>query len=553
VSVTPVPAVTSEGLPVQVLREDASQTKGEQARLNNINAATMIAATVRSSLGPHGMDKMLVSYEGVITITNDGATMLKEMMVQHPAARMLIELSKSTDGTVGDGTTSAVVLAGALLEGANELLKKGLHPVVIVSGYTNAAKKAVEVVEGASIRVPIHEKETLVKVARTSMQTKIVANYADSLAGLVADAVLHVAELKDGRYLVDMKNIKVEKKAGGAISDTTFIKGIVLDQKIVHPDMPRRLERARIAIVNSPFSIKLTQYSNMITIREASKIPKFLEEERKMLQAMVDKVRAAGANMVICQKEIDEMAYSMLSNAGIVAIQKAWEYEMPRISRATGARIVDNFDDIRPEDLGYADVVEEKTFDNEKLLLIQGCRDPKAVSILVRGGNKRVIEEAERSIHDALMVAKDLLQEPALVAGGGAAEAEAAYQVRKWAESLTGREQLAAEKYADALEQLPIALAENAGRDRINSTAELRAKHAEGGKCFGIASSGEVKDMRKEDVLEPLLVKRQVLLAATEAASMILRVDNMIMIKPVDWHPQKGMERTEEMNAPPPI
>ena len=548
------PAVTSDGRPIQILRDDSTQSKGTAARRNNIQAALMIAAIVRSSLGPRGMDKMLVSRESVVTITNDGATMLKEMNVQHPAAKMLIEVSKATDGTVGDGTTSAVVLAGALLEKADDLLKKGLHPVVIVSGFSKAAKKAAEAMEEAAFAVPKHDRAALVEVARTSMQTKVVAGHAAALAEMVADAVLHVAQEKDGRYLVDMKSIKVEKKQGGAISDTKFIRGIVLDQKIVHPNMPRMIEKAKIAILNVPFKIESTTFNSMITIRDATKLSKFLDEEIKMFRDMVDKVKATGATMVICQKEIDDVAQNMLARAGILAVQKAYEYEMPKISKATGARIVDNFVDLRAEDLGYADVVEEKKLDNDRLLFIEGCRDPKAVTILIRGGNKRVIEEGERSIHDALMVAKDVLMEPALVAGGGAAEAEASYQVEKWSRSLTGREQMAAEKFAEALEQIPITLAENAGMDRIDAAAELRAKHAEGGRHYGITSGGKIRDMQKEQVVEPLAVKRQVIFAATEAASMILRVDNIVMMKPVDPHAQKeGMDRTPEMNAPPPV
>jgi thermosome len=553
VSLGSVPAVSSNDQPVQILADDASQSKGDRARMNNIQAATMIASIVRSSLGPHGMDKLLVSYEGVITITNDGATMLKEMQIQHPAAKILIELSKATDTTVGDGTTSAVVLAGALLEGADELLRKGVHPVVIVSGFSKAAKKAAEVMEEASFPVPSRGREALVRVARTSMQTKVVANASDVLAGIVADAVLHVATERDGSYLVDMKSIKVEKKVGGAITDTKFIRGVTLDQRLVHPNMPRRVEKAKIAMINAPFTIEATTFNTMITIRDASKLAKFIDEETRMFREMVEKVRATGANVVICQKEMDEIAKTMLERAGIAAVQKAYEYEMPRTAKAVGARIVDSIDDLRAEDLGYADVVEEKTLDNDRLLFFEGCRDPKAVTILIRGGSKRVIEEAERSVHDALMVAKDVLQEPALVAGGGAAEAEAAYQVQKWSEGLSGRDQLAAEKFAEALEALPVALAENAGMDRINAAAELRARHAAGGKWFGISSDGKVKDMRKEDVVEPLSVKRQVVLAATEAASMIIRVDNIVIRKPTDFHPKKGMDRTDEMNAPPPV
>ena len=538
---------------MQVLPDDASQARGDQARRNNIQAARMIAAVVRTSLGPRGMDKMLISYEGVITITNDGATMLKDMRIEHPAGRILIELSKATDGTVGDGTTSAVVLAGALLERAEELLKKGLHPVVIVGGFARASKRAVEALEAASIGVEAGDRETLVKVARTSMQTKVVANAAGVLAEKVADAALHVVQVRDdGRRVVDMKNIKVEKKAGGSVSDTQFIRGVTLDQKLVHPDMPRRIEKARIAIINSPFKIKTPAFSGMITIRDASKLTQFLDEEVRMVRSMVEKVRSTGATMLICQKEIDDVAQSLFARAGINAVQKAYEYEMARTAKAVGARIVDDYDDLRPEDLGYADAVEEKTLDETKLLFIEGCRDPKAVTVLIRGGSKRVIEEAERSVHDALMVAKDLLEEPAMVAGGGAAEAEAALQVRGWAEGLVSREQFAAEAFADALEELPITLAENAGADRINSAAELRSRHARGGRYYGVTAAGKVSDMVEAQVLEPLAVKRQVVLSATEAASMILRVDNIVVRKPTDWHPQKGMERTPEMNAPPP-
>jgi chaperonin GroEL (HSP60 family) len=293
--------------------------------------------------------------------------------------------------------------------------------------------------------------------------------------------------------------------------------------------------------------------NNMITIRDPAKLTKFLDEETRMLRAMVEKVRASGATMVICMKEMDDIAKTLLSRAGINAVQKAYEYEIVRTARAIGARVVDSFDDLRPEDLGYAEVVEERKLDNTKLLFFEGCREPKTVTILIRGGNKRVIEEAERSVHDAIMVAKDVIQEPALVAGGGAAEAEAAYQVERWSQTLTGREQVAAEKFAEALNQIPVTLAENAGVDRINTAAELRAKHAEGGRWHGISASGKVRDMRRENVLEPLSVKRQVVLAATEAASMILRVDNIVMRKPTDFHPKKGMERTEEMNRPPPV
>lgn len=387
-SLTPVSAVTAQGQPPQILNEDATQTRGDSARRNNIQAAMLIAATVRTSLGPHGMDKMCISYENVVTITNDGATMLKDMMVYHPAAKILVELSKATDGTVGDGTTSAVVLAGALLERADELMKRGLHPVVIAGGFAKAAAKAVQVLEEDSVKVPARDRATLVKAARTSMQTKVIAGYAQTLAEKVADAVLNVAYLKDGKYLVDIKSIKVEKKAGGGVSDTRFIRGVTLDQKLVHPNMPKRIEKAKIAILSVPFKIDTTKFAylnNMITIRDPSMLTKFLDEETRMLRSMVDKVKATGATMVICQKEIDEVAQSLLDRAGLIAVQKAYEYEMARTARAVGARIVDNFDDLRAEDLGYAEVVEERKLDNDTLLFIEGCRDPRSVTILYQG------------------------------------------------------------------------------------------------------------------------------------------------------------------------
>jgi thermosome len=532
----PVQAVTQSGEPVLVLREGRTQSKGRQAMENNISAARMICEIVRTSLGPHGMDKLLLSDQDIATITNDGATMLKEMNIQHPAAKILVDVSKATDSGVGDGTTSAVVLAGALLERADELLKRGLHPIVVVSGYRRAARKAEEILESIAERVEPKDREALVRVATTSMQSKIIATNAARIASVVVDAVLAVAtEQKNGRYRVDVKNIKVEKKQGGSMADTELVRGIVLDQKIVHSGMPRRVEGARIALVNKPFEIEAGRFNSMISITDASQVPKFLEEQTAMYRQMVERLKAVGANVLICQKAIDEMAQHFMSSAGILAVQKSWEYEGPNISRATGARMVTHLDDLTEKDLGYADVVEEVKVDADMMLFIRGAKNPKSTTILARGANKKVAEEAERSIHDAIMVVRDLMQEPYVVVGGGAVEAEVACQLARWANQVEGKDQLAADKYAEALEQIPTILAQNAGLDPISVMAELRAKHAEGGegRWYGVPASGKkIRDLRAEAVFEPLMVKQQVLRSATEAVCMLLRIDNIIAMPP---------------------
>jgi len=550
-SISSPPAVpTSRGeQPIEILREDKSMSRGEQAQKNNIQAARLISEIVRTSLGPHGMDKMVITEYGVVFITNDGATMLKEMAVMHPAAKILVEVSKATDMVVGDGTTSAVVFAGALLERAEELLERGVHPVQIVSGFYKASKRALELLQDRAIKVG-RDRDALITVARTSMQTKIVAKDATALAGMVADAILLVAQEREGKYTVDMKSVKVEKKEGGSMADTTIIRGIVLDQKLVHPDMPKRLEKAKIAIVTMPFKIEDLTLQKKVVIRDVALVRKFMEEEVVMLKAMVDKVRSVGANVLICQKAIDEVAQQHLARAGMMAVEKAYEYEMPKIASATGARIVNNFEDLTEKDLGYADVVEEKKVHGGKLLFIEGCRNPKAVTILVRGGSLRVIEEAERSVHDALMVAKDIMLEPALVPGGGACEAGIAYSLESWSRDLEGREQLAAQKYAEALEQIPITLAENAGMDRNSAAVELRSRHANGDSTYGISAEGKVRDMKAAGVLEPLIVKRQVITSATEAASMILRVDNIVVAQPRGPGERHGAARPAELDAP---
>jgi archaeal chaperonin len=522
--------MTSSGQPVLILREGSSQNRGKEAQRNNIAAAKLISEIVRTSIGPRGMDKMLVDSLGDVTITNDGATMLKEIDVQHPAAKMLVEVSKTTDNEVGDGTTSAVVLAGALLEKAEELLDKDVHPTVIVDGYSKASRRAMEALESIAEKVTPNDREWLVKVARTSMQTKLVSREAEELGELVVDAVLAVAEKAEKGYRVDIDNVKVEKKPGGSMKETRLIQGIVLDKEVVHSGMPKRVEKAKIALVSAPFEIEKTEFDAKLNINDPSMMKKFLDEETKMLKAMVDKVSEIGGNVVICQKGIDDIAQHYMAKAGILAVRRAKESDMTKLARATGGRVVNNFEDLTASDLGSAALVEERKVEEDKWVFVEGCKNPKAVTILLRGGTQRIVDEGERSLHDAIMVTKDVMEKPAIVAGGGAAEAEAAYQVMKWAEKLSGREQLAAEKFAEALESIPIALALNAGMDPIDAQVDFRAKHAtESGKWFGIeAADGKVKDMYQRQVFEPLAVKLQVIRSATEAASMILRIDDVI-------------------------
>jgi thermosome len=525
-----IPAVTSSGQPVLILKEGSNQSRGKEAQRNNIQAAKLIAEIVKSSIGPRGMDKMLVDSLGDVTITNDGATMLKEIDVQHPAAKMLVEVSKATDNEVGDGTTSAVILAGALLEKAEILIDKGVHPTIIVEGYNKAAAKAIEFLNALAEKVPANSKEWLVKVARTSMQTKLVSRESQDLAELVVGAVLQVAEkAEDGSYKVDLDNIKVEKKPGGSLRDTTLIKGIVLDKEVVHAGMPKRIEKAKIALVNAAFEIEKTEFDAKLNISDPTMMKKFLDEETRMLKGMADKVSAVGANVLICQKGMDDIAQHYLAKAGVLAVRRAKESDLTKLAKATGARIANNFEDLTAKDLGYADLVEERKVEQDKWVFVEGCKNPKAVTLLIRGGTQRIVDEAERSMHDALMVSKDAVEKPAIVAGGGAPEAEIAAQVMKWTDKLNGREQLAAQKFAEALETIPVCLATNAGLDPIDTMTEIRAKHADGGKWFGVeAKEGKVKDMYKENVLEPLAVKEQIVKSATEAACMILRIDDVI-------------------------
>ncbi|AFU57473.1 archaeal thermosome [Candidatus Nitrososphaera gargensis Ga9.2] len=528
-------------VPIVVLKEGTSETKGNQAQRNNITAAKTIAEIVRTSLGPRGMDKMLVDTLGDVTITNDGATILKEIDVQHPAAKMMVEISKSVDNEVGDGTTSTVVLAGSLLERAEELITKNVHPTVVVDGFKKAAQKAIDTLKDIAMKVDPVDKAFLSKIARTSMASKMVAADSKELADMVVSAVLAVAEKSGDQYKVDVDNIKVEKKAGGGIHDTKFIHGIVLDKEVVHGGMPKRIENAKIALVNAALEIEKTEMSAEIRISDPHQMQQFIDEENRMLKAMVDKIAAAGANVLLCQKGIDDIAQHYLAKAGILAVRRIKESDMYKLSRATGARVINNLDELTANDLGYAKLVEERKVETDKWVFVEECKNPKSVSILVRGGSQRVVDEAERSVHDAIMAVKDVVEYPYVLVGGGAPEALASLKLREWAATLSGREQLAAEKFADGIETIPLALAENAGMDPLDTQAQLRSKSSTGKARYGIdVLNGKVADLAAKDIYEPLAVKEQVINAATEAACMILRIDEVIAASKSKDMPKPG-------------
>jgi thermosome len=519
------------GMPVVILREGTRENKGREAQKNNLTAAKLVAEVVKSSLGPRGMDKMLVDSLGDVTITNDGATILKEIDVQHPAAKMVVEVAKSVDNEVGDGTTSSVIFTGSLLEKAEELIDKNVHPSVIVDGYTAASIEALQTLDKIAIKVKTDDRDLLAKIANTSMYSKLVSEDSPVLSKIVVDATQMIAELneKTKTLKVDLDNIKVEKKAGGSMQDTSLIKGIVLDKEVVHSGMPKRIEKAKIALINSPLEIEKTEMSAEIRISDPQQMQMFLEEENNMLRSMVEKVKSSGANVLLCQKGIDDLAQHYLAKDGILAVRRVKESDMLKLTKATGARLVNNIDDLSSKDLGSADVVEERKVETDKWVFIEGCKNPKAVTILVRGGSQRVVDEADRSLHDALMVMKDVLEKPFIVAGGGAPEAYIATHIRNWSSSLEGREQLAVIKFAEALETIPISLATNAGMDPIDTMAELRAKQNKGMKWTGVnVRNTTVSDMFKQNILEPVIIKEQIIKSATEAACMLLRIDDVI-------------------------
>jgi thermosome len=541
-----VPASAEGQIPVIILREGTRETKGKTAQRNNITAVKLIGNIMKTSLGPRGMDKMLVDNLGDVTITNDGATILKEMDIQHPAAKMLVEVAKSVDSEVGDGTTSAAIFAAALVEKAEDLINKDVHPMVIVDGYDMASEKALELLNKISIKVDPEDKDVLASIAKTAMESKLVSEDSPLLAKIAAEAVLQVAVKSGETYKVDMDNIKVEKKAGGSIRDTHLINGIVLDKEVIHGGMPKRIEKANIALLNAALEIEKTEMSAEIRIQDPEQMKSFLEEENRMMKAMVDKISESGANVVICQKGIDDIVQHYLAKAGILTVRRVKESDMVKLAKATKGRVVTNIEDITNDDLGAADLVEERKLESDRWVFIEGCKDPKAITLLIRGGSQRVADEAERSMHDALMVVKDVIERPAIVAGGGSPEAYAASHLREWASTKKGREQLAVIAYADALETIPLTLATNAGMDPIDTLVGIRSKQAQGIKWAGVdVFNTKVADIYKIGIIEPLAVKEQIIKSATEVSNMILRIDDVIASsKPLErpGAPQPPME-----------
>jgi len=517
--------------PVLVLKESALQQKGRDAQKNNIAAAKLVAELVKTSLGPRGLDKMLVDSLGDVTITNDGATILKEIDTQHPAAKMMVEISKTIDTEVGDGTTSSVVFAGALLEKAEKLLEKDVHSTVIIDGYQAASEKALELLAKLAKTVKPDDRESLIKIAKTSMQSKLVSEDSAPLSKLVVDAILKIVEKDGDKHSVDLDNLKVEKKAGGSIDDTSLINGIVLDKEIVHSGMPTKAEKAKIALVNAALEVEKTEMSAEIRISDPTQMQQFLEEENKMLKSMVDKIHNIGANVLICQKGIDDISQHYLSKHGVLAVRRVKESDMTKLAKATGGRISTNLDDISASDLGSAEIVQQKKVESDKWVFIEGCKNPRSVTVLIRGGSQRVVDEVDRSIHDALMVVKDVVEKPSIVAGGGSPEAYLAAELNEWSSISEGREQLAIKQYAEAFESIPLTIAENAGMDPIDTIITLRANQSNGKQTVGInAKESKIGNMLSLDIVEPLVVKEQIIKSATEAACMILRIDDVIAV-----------------------
>jgi len=492
-------------------------------------AAQIVAETVKSALGPKGMDKMLVDSLGDVTITSDGRTILDKMDVQQPAAKMMVEVAKTQDAEVGDGTTTVVIVASELLGKAEDLMSKGIHPIVIIDGYSKAASKALETLEKIAILVKPTGKEFLKKVAATSMASKLVSENKEQLAEIAVEAVLNVAQKVEDDYVVDLDDIMVEKKPGESVTETELVEGLVLDKEVVHSGMPKRVEKAKIALLGSALEVKKTEFDAKINIESPEQIESFLREEENMLKAMVEKIVTAGANVVICQKGIDDMTQHFLARKGILAVQRAKESDMKKLGKTTSGKIVTNLEGLTKSDLGYAELVEERKIGNDKMIFIEGCKNPRSVAILIRGGTERFLDEAERSVHDALCVVRDVVQEPKILAGGGSPEMEIARTLRGYAGSLPGREQLAVQSFAEAIESVPLTLGENAGLDPIDILTELRARHEKGEKWAGVdVFAGKIKDMWKLGVYEPLAVKKQIIKSATEAATMLLRIDDVI-------------------------
>jgi thermosome len=514
------------GQPILILKEGSSRTRGRDAQSINIAAAKAVAAAVRTTLGPKGMDKMLVDTIGDVVITNDGVTILKEMDIEHPAAKMMVEVAKTQDDEVGDGTTTSVVVAGELLKRAEDLLEQDVHPTVIAHGYRMAADKAIEIVKDLAIDVKPNDAEILLKIAGTAMTGKGAEASKDKLCDLIVRAVTMVAE-EDGT--VDLDFIKVEKKVGGSIEDSGIVEGVLIDKERVHPAMPKKVDNAKILLLNAAVEFKKTEVDAEINITSPDQLQMFLDEEERMIRGIVDKIIASGANVLFCQKGIDDIAQHYLAKAGIFATRRVKKSDMEKLSRATGATLISSIDAISPEELGFAGIVEERKVSGEDMTFVEQCKNPKAVSIIIKGGTEHVVDELDRAIEDALRVVEVALRDKKFVAGGGSPEVELSLRLREYAATVGGRAQLAIEAFASALEIIPRTLAENAGLDPIDILVDLRAAHEKGQKTAGLdVNTGKAGDMLAQGVVEPLRVKTQAISSAAEAAVMILRIDDVI-------------------------
>ncbi len=520
------------GQPIFILKEGSKRETGKDAMKANIDAAKGIAAAVRTSLGPRGMDKMLVDSLGDIVITNDGVTILKEMDVEHPAAKMMVEVSKTQDQMVGDGTTTAVVIAGSLLQEAEGLINQNVHPTVIAEGYRMAAEKAKEILTSISTKVKISDEHSIIKMAETSLSSKSATGNKEALAKISYDTIKAVAEKTGESYKVDMDNVQIVKKQGGEIEDTELIMGIIVDKEKVHPGMPDVVKKAKIAVMNAALEIKKPEFDTNLKIDDPAMIQKFLSEEEKMLKEMVRKIKETGTTVLITQKGIDDLAQHYLSKEGIYAVRRVKKSDIEKLAKATGASVASSVDELSEADLGYAETVEQVKIGDDYLTFVTGCRNPKAVSLLIRGGTDHVVDEIERSMVDSIHVVAAIVEDGQYVPGGGASAVEIAVKMRDYATKVGGRQQLAIEKFANAMEEIPRALAENAGINAIDVLINLRKNHAEGKHNDGLnLYSGEIEDMKKAGVIEPIRVGKQAIEAATEAAVMILRIDDVIATK----------------------
>ena len=539
---------TQAGQPILILKEGTGRRRGKDAQRNNIMAARIISEVLRSTLGPRGMDKMLIDSLGDITITNDGAAILDEVEVEHPAAKMMVEVAKTQDDMVGDGTTTAVILAGELLRRAEELLNQNIHPTVVVSGYRKASQKGMDILNKTGITVDIKDRETLKKVAMTSMASKAVGVARAHLADIAIDAVKQITEQRGERKVADIDNIQIIKKEGKSLLDTQLIKGIIVDKEVIHAGMPKRVENAKIALLDCPLEVEKTEFNAEIRIRDPTQMKAFLDKETSMLKDMVGKVKASGARVLFCQKGIDDLAQHFLAKEGIIAVRRVKQSDMEKLARATGGRVITNLDDLKRGDLGKAGLVEERKVGEDKMVFVEGCKNPRSVALLIRAGLERMVDEAERAMNDALSVVADVIEHNKIVAGGGAIESEIARGLRDYAPKVGGREQLAIEAFADSLEIVPKTLAENAGLEPIDILVALRAAHEKPkGYLMGVdVFTGKIVDMYQKGVIEPLSVKEQAAKSATEVASMILRIDDVIAATKPKEGKAPGMPEGEE-------